>query len=603
MVILILIGETVPLPVIHVILVLELTHEFSILLKVGAVGDVNGVAGLNAEALLLHLRRNGAVCTVATTRANPHAEIGIEALCQTGRRCKALRELVLIELPETRVGAVVHPAVIDDVRIERTKLRVLHLSVYLGEGAQNGLIADLLLFVVPRVVLNAELRRHGDVIDVIEEVRLNHAVIRAGGGAGHRGPCGVVNGSVNLGALGLLVDSQAIHGLTGVVARTTNLLAILVHDLRIGSRELAAEEHAVGVERLTKNSALLGSADDGALIRRDSPSILGGAHIEGLKIDVVDLGVELISVGHRDIQELAQVVITVVGNDVLRDGVLGTVEYNGFVLERELLARLLLLVDDVGGILDGSLLELELTRLEKHRGFTLLLRPGLGVQVELLARGELLAVGGLHRRRCHEHDMADILAISKVFVLDIHVDGVAGILLAVLEIAGRNLSPPLILGGFGRSLLGNRRAVLLRAHIELITLDVAVGTALTRIVGEALEGRRPLQGNGQIVRVIGLFIFCQIVARVIVLILRMPEGVRIVVNRVRSVSVVRTVFAPLFLGISLRSPTGLVKRVVRSIILLGALDDELLAALTGSQRSARALVIDLGSLYLAALGN
>ena len=285
-----LIGKAIPLPVVNVVLILELANKLSIFLQIRAVRDVNRTARIDTQVLLVELGCDGAVRTVTTTRADPHTEVGSEVLNELGGRGEPVRELV-VELPEARICRVVGPTVVNNVRIKRAKLRAAQLTIDLSKRAQNGLVADVLLVVIPGVVLNTELGGRRDVVDVIEEIRLDHAVVGAICGTGDRRPRGIADAAI-IGARGLLVISEALHRLARVITRAADLLApVLGDDLRICRRELAAKEHAIGVERLAENGALLGHANDGALVGRDGPLALRVRHVERLEIDVVNLSV------------------------------------------------------------------------------------------------------------------------------------------------------------------------------------------------------------------------------------------------------------------------------------------------------------------------
>ncbi len=396
-VVLSLIGKAIPLPVVNVILVLEFANKLSIFLQIRAVRNVNRAARIDTQVLLVELGGNGAVRAVATTRTNPHTEVRSEVLDEFRGRSEPVREFV-VELPEARICSVVGPTVINNVRIERAKLRVAQLTIDLSKRAQNGLVADVLLVVVPGVVLNAELGGRRDVVDVIEEVRLDHAVVSSICGTGNRRPRGIADAAI-IGARGLLVISEALHRLARVITRATDLLVpIFSDDLRIRRRELAAKEHTIGVEGLAENGSLLGHANDRALVGRDGPLTLGVRHVERLEVDVVDLGVKLILFGNGDLQILAHVVIAVVSHDVLGDGIGRAVELNRLELEGQLLTGLLLLIDGGRSIRNHRVaIKLKLARLEEHVGLNGL-NPLLGVEIKFLGMPtiEPWSVGMVH---------------------------------------------------------------------------------------------------------------------------------------------------------------------------------------------------------------
>ena len=132
--------------------------------------------------------------------------------------------------------------------------------------------------------------------------------------------------------------------------------------------------------------------------------------------------------------------VVVIRNDVLGDGVGGTVELDRVKLEGELLARLLLLVDDCGGVLHHGIAgKREVTRLEEERGRLLLLRldPRLGVEVELLATGELIVV---HAGLGLEHDALDVRTQPLLILGDVDVNRLALVSL-VVEGALHDLGP------------------------------------------------------------------------------------------------------------------------------------------------------------------
>ena len=422
-----LIGKAIPLPVVHAIFILELVDALSVPLEISTIGHVNRPTSLHADVLRLQGVGNRPLGAIAAARADPCTEVRTEVLNQFGGRCKSVGELA-IELPETGVGRVVGPTIVNNIRIERAKLRAAHLAVDLGKRAQNGLVADVLLVVVPGVVLNTELRRCGDVIDVIEEVRLDNSIIFSGCRAHNRGPRRIMNAAV-LGAACLLIRGKAGHRLAGVVARTTDLLVpILGHDLGIRRRELATEEHAVGVERLADNSALHRGANDGALVGRDGPLTLGVRHVERLEIDIVNLSVQLVLFGNGDLQILAHVVIAVVSHDVLGDGIGRAVELNRLELEGQLLTGLLLLIDGGGSVAHDRLaIKLKLARLEEHVGLNGL-NPLLGVEIKLLTAGKLLSVLASPRLK---HDALNTLAGVNLIIGDIDVNRLAPVPLIV----------------------------------------------------------------------------------------------------------------------------------------------------------------------------
>lgn len=140
---------------------------------------------------------------------------------------------------------------------------------------------------------------------------------------------------------------------------------------------------------------------------------------------------------------------------------------------------------------------------------------------------------------------------------------------------------------------GDSRASLLGAHIELIALNVAISALLTGVVREALERRRVRHADGYEVRVIGRS--GQLVIRTI-LVLGVPNGPVIVIDKALGKSVAGAL-AELLLGVRLCRPTCLVDGLLNATILLGALDDELLAVALGQgQLGASALVMNLGGL-------
>ena len=166
------------------------------------------------------------------------------------------------------------------------------------------------------------------------------------------------------------------------------------------------------------------------------------------------------------------------------------------------------------------------------------------------------------------------------------MDGLA-LVVPIVERTGRNLGPTLI---------GRKLGSLIRtAHPQSVVLDVAVDIramfrSVTRVVREALEGRWLLKIDDDLMRHLRLH---GKVATVLALICRVPKRSSVVINKVGGMPVMWGRLALLLLGIRLRRPIGLIDRLLTSSVLLGALDNELLAAGSGSQLGVSAFIVNL----------
>ena len=601
--VLVLVGEAIPLPVVQLVILLPLDGELLELLNITTVSDVDVVGARSLGAIIVSSEDVGHVIleVIAATRTNPGTKVGTESLNQLTRGGKTVRELG-VELPEAglvlanarlahinrAVGRiVVVPAIVHNVVVQRTNAVLNKILVDCLKGIEDVLVVDIHHVVEPGVVLNTELRGNSDVIDVIEEIGLDHTVVRAASGAGNRLPRLIRDYAIVF--VGLTVKLETLQRLARVVAGTGVLLAILIDDLRISLGELAAKEHAIRIEGLTEVRLELLHLDDATLTERNRPLGIASRDIKGLEVDVVNLGIRGLVLGNGDLHVLAHVVIAVIGNDVLGDGVIHTVELYRLELEGQLLARLLLLVNGSGGIrLDRLALgKSKVTRLEEH---PLLDRLNvlLGVKIELLATGELVVV---HVGDGNKLDKAHILAQLNLAVVDVDVNCLA-LVARVVELTFCNLGPTLV-GLHIRSSLG-------RAYPKGVFLDVAIDfnpviIRVSRIISEASKRRRGTEINYNLMR------HTRLLGKILtslVLIRSMPNGVGVVINQTLRQTVASSL-SDLFLGIGSRGPTGLVDRPLTDVFRLGALDDKFLAALFGNQLRLRTAVVDPNSLQLA----
>ena len=377
------IGKTVPLPVVNAVIlhpfdghVLELGH-------VALVGDIDGTAGSGAISGIGDDAGQVALVVVAATRANPHTKVRAELLNKVGRRGQAIGELV-VELPESLVVqavlavngavaakivarqiligalAVLVPAVVHNVRLDRTDTRLVEMLINRKERLNDVLIIDEHHVVEPGVVLDAEVRRLGNLVDVIKEVRLDNVHIRTVRvrGAAHGLPRNV------LAILGqLIITLEVVKVLAGPIAGAADLgIAVARDDLGVRLGELGTEEHALSIERLAKDGLLHIHGNHAALVGRDGPGLLGVLDVQVLTVDVVEaLGL----VGRLDLQPLAHIVIAVVHGDLLRDGHRRGTELLGLEVESHELAGLGLVVQSHVRVFDNRLaLELKIRRLQ-----------------------------------------------------------------------------------------------------------------------------------------------------------------------------------------------------------------------------------------------
>ena len=334
------VGETVPLPVVDAVLVLPPNTHLLELRDVRTVRNVHGAARQRALAARLQDLAQVAKEVVAATRTDPRAKVAAQVADQLAGRRESVGELG-VEIPEALgvlAGArlahidglvgivVVVPTVVDNIGVKRPHALLDQLAVDLLERIQDVLVVDVHHVVEPGVVLNTELRRGRDVIDVVEEVGLDHRGVRAARGARDSLPGAVVNRPV-LGLYRLLVSEKSIEVLAAVVADAAGLLL----DLAICHGELAAKEHALDVDGLTKVGLELLHLDNSALAGGNGPLVFlrNAVDLHGLKVDVVDSRHGGLVARDGDIQELPHVVIA-----IEHDYVLGYVVRDAIELER-----------------------------------------------------------------------------------------------------------------------------------------------------------------------------------------------------------------------------------------------------------------------------
>ena len=300
---------------------------------------------------------------------------------------------------------VVGPTVIDNVGVKRTNLVCNQALIDLVERLDDVLVRDLQHVVEPGIVLDAEVSGNGDVIDVVEEVGLDHGVVRAAGRAGNRLPRGVVDLAIAQVAR-LAVQLQTVEVLARVVAGARGLGTVLLIDMRVRNRELAAKEHTIDIEGLAQIRLELLHLDDAALAERDGPRAVAGVELQRLQIDVVDLCVFRLFLGNGDVHELTHVVVALEHHHVLDDRIINAAEV--LVLEHE--GDHLAGFTAVGNVLHhGFALELELAGAQ-GLGAKLALghNPFLRVEVELLATSVGQPVLAALRL---EHDALNVLAL------------------------------------------------------------------------------------------------------------------------------------------------------------------------------------------------
>ena len=194
----------------------------------------------------------------------------------------------------------------------------------------------------------------------------------------------------------------------------------------------------------------------------------------------------------------------------------------------------------------------------------------VGVEVELCAAGELLAVLG---RGGHQLDLG-----GGHGVVQVDVDGVDTL---ILELALGCQGPVGAVGGV----------------VELVALDVAVGvlTLLSGGVGEAAEGLGAVQVDDDLVGVALVTGAAAVVG--------VPDAAEIAVQQIGGGAVTGAVGVVIAVGLG--SPAGPVQCRMGGgggRALLGDADDEFLAALGGSEDLTGALVDDLGGAQLVVGG-
>ena len=326
MIILATVCESIPFPVVHIIIFLPFNCHLCELLHIYTVCNVNRSSCLTSIACLLNNTSNMILEVITSSWSNPYTEVTSELLYKLTWRSKFLWEFC-IKRPKTcciqwssrtscinnsRIIIVV-PSVIHYIRIQWADFCFVQLTVNFNKRFKNVFIINEHHIIEPWVVLCTELWRSCDWLDILEEVCLNNFLLCTSCRSCNCLPCHIFSILRQL-----VVCLQSLERLTAVIAHKSSS----VYDLCIRCREFTSEEHSLNVDRLSEVRFELFHRNNSTLISRDCPLCVGRCHFQRLKIDIVDLSFCHLFIRNIDLEEFTHEVISFIHYDYFVDRIL-----------------------------------------------------------------------------------------------------------------------------------------------------------------------------------------------------------------------------------------------------------------------------------------
>ena len=313
------ICKSIPLPVVHSIVVHPVDRHFFKLLNISCICNINGTTGFTSCSALCQDICQRTEEVVSSSWSNPYTEIRSQFIYQ-GTGCRqSIRELG-VKLPEScciqgrswtygiynRCIIVVVPSIIHYIGIHRANSGLCQFLLDFNEWGKDIIIINSHHVVEPGVVLQTEIWRSCNTVDIIIKITLDDSLITS-----------VTMACTNNGLPGNILS---ILSQLSVSLKICKILSCIVaymsqtwFNLCISFREFWSHKHSINIDRLSEICLIFAHLYNTADSLRNSPCLIAVCDCQMLAIDIIHADILIFTV---NLQELTHEMIPIIHDNL-----------------------------------------------------------------------------------------------------------------------------------------------------------------------------------------------------------------------------------------------------------------------------------------------